>query len=84
MMVLGKIPLHTSIPLKRLSFSSDRKSLEVVSSPSIHLRRGVQNRLPLKEVLFNGRSVCYYRKKPISCSRSDGLHPVSQVFRSKF
>ncbi|XP_057773466.1 maltose excess protein 1-like, chloroplastic [Salvia miltiorrhiza] len=78
LMLLGKIPLHASRPSIKYSFCSDRQSLEFVSAPWIHLRRGVKSKLPSKEVLFPGQSVYCYRGKTVSCSSSDDLHLSSQ------
>lgn len=82
-MLLGKIPLHTSSPSKRYSSGSYSQSLEFVSYPRIHLKRGIKNKLPFKEVLVPGQSVCY-RNKLVFSSSSDDLHPTSQVLMPIF
>lgn len=83
-MLLGKIPLHTGRPSNRCSFGSCPQSLASVSCPRIHLRRGVKDKFPFKEVLFTGQSICCYRLKPVSSLSSEDAHPISQVFMSKF
>lgn len=82
-MLLGKIPLHTSSPSKRYYSGSYSQSLEFVSYPRIHLKRGIKNKLPFKEVLVPGQSVCY-RNKLVFSSSSDDLHPISQVLKPIF
>lgn len=77
LMLLGKIPLHTSRPSKRYSSGSYPQSLELVSSPRIHLKRGIKNKLPFEEVLVPGQSVGYGNKLVCSSS-SDDLHSTSQ------
>ncbi|KAL0369307.1 UNVERIFIED_CONTAM: Maltose excess protein 1-like, chloroplastic [Sesamum calycinum] len=74
-----KIPLHRFQPSSRLSPNSDPRNLESISCFGAHLRHGISNKLHLKEMLFQGQSVCSYRLKAISSFSSEDGHPISQI-----
>ncbi|KAK4387364.1 Maltose excess protein 1-like, chloroplastic [Sesamum angolense] len=73
-----KIPLHRFQPSSRLSPNSDPRNLESISYFGAHPRHGISNKLHLKEMLFQGQSVCSYRLKAISSFSSEDGHPISQ------
>ncbi|KAG8378144.1 hypothetical protein BUALT_Bualt08G0107500 [Buddleja alternifolia] len=79
LLLVDNVPLQNRLPSNGCSSDSYPRSLNSISCPRPLYRRGINDKLHLKKIIFIGQYINCYRLKHVSAFSSEDAYPVNQV-----